>query len=281
MNNYYSFQFKITPCSEDITDLLAAFLADDNFESFEPHIDGITAYIKEELLDTESLSQCIENFPMSVDISYSKELIEGQDWNSEWEKNYFKPILIDQKVSIRSSFHTNAPSADYEILIDPKMAFGTGHHATTTMMVRNLLNNSVKGMIVIDMGTGTGILAILATMLGASDVYGIEIDPMAYENTLENGSLNKSDVKFICGDSSALKGLPEADIFLANINRNVILADIEDYSRHVKAGGLLILSGFYPQDIEIIMEKAAPLGYTINSQLQEGEWTSIILRKVK
>lgn len=279
MNNYYSLSFRLTPCSEDATDLLAAFLADAGAESFEPSQTGLTAYIKEELYSADAINECIADFPFPCQIDYDATLIEGEDWNSEWEKNYFQPILIDDKVVIRSSFHKDAPKAEYEILIDPKMAFGTGHHATTSMMVHRILEADMKDATVIDMGTGTGILAILCTMRGAKVAYGIEIDEMAFENTLENGRLNSSPAQFICGDASALEALPQADLFLANINRNVITADIAAYAAHIRPGGMLFLSGFYEPDVAIIEAAAAPHGLRLAHTMLQGEWCSLAMRK--
>lgn len=279
MNNYYALRVDLNPCSEDATDLLAAFLADEGFESFVADEGGMTAYIKEEEYVPEKVGAILADFPMDCDASFSATLVEGQDWNSEWEKHYFQPILIGDRVVIRSSFHHDAPKAEIEILIDPRMAFGTGHHATTSMMVTHLLDIDVAGKTVTDMGTGTGILAILARKLGAREVAGIEIDPGAYENAVDNAAINETEVHLLCGDSSLLKDLPKADIFLANINRNVILADIPNYAAAIKPGGLLILSGFYEQDIPLILQEAEPLGFSLDTKVGEGEWRSLRLRK--
>ncbi len=279
MNNYFALDFKFDPFSEDAADLLAAFLADVGFESFTSSPPVMTGFIKEENFIPSEIEDIISEFPIDTEITFSKELIEGQDWNHEWEKNYFKPIIIDDKVVIHSSFHENPPKATYQILIDPKMAFGTGHHATTSMMVSHLLSNNLIGKNIIDMGTGTGILAILSLMLGASEATGIEIDTMAYQNTIENGKLNNSNAKFICGDASVLKSLKKAHILLANINRNVILDDIDKYAEALLPSGELILSGFYPQDIPLITEAANNYGLELMDTLQRGEWASIKLRR--
>ena len=279
MNNYYALTFTLSPFSEDASDLLAAFLADIGFESFTAEAPSMTAYIKEELFDDSSVNDIISEYPLDYNISFTKELIEGQDWNHEWEKNYFKPIVIKDKVVIHSSFHQNPPLAEYRILIDPKMAFGTGHHATTSMMVSHLLNKDICGRRVIDMGTGTGILAILALMLGAESATGIEIDRMAFENTLENGQLNNSRAEFICGDASALQGVEPADIFLANINRNVILEDLDKYEKSLKPGGKIILSGFYLEDIPILEEAAANSGLSLTETISLNNWASIVLQR--
>ncbi|MCM1152846.1 MAG: 50S ribosomal protein L11 methyltransferase [Muribaculum sp.] len=279
MNNYYELRFDLNPCSEDMTDLLASFLADEGFESFVPDNKGLTAFVKEEVYDPETIKMIVSDFPFDSEIRYTANFVEGKDWNEEWEKNYFKPIVIADKCVVRSSFHQNAPKAEIEILIDPKMAFGTGHHATTTMMASRLLNNPPKGKSVIDMGTGTGILAMLASKLGASEVTGIEIDPMAYENATENASLNHCNINLILGDASSLKELSPADILLANINRNIILSDIERYAKALKSGGVMYLSGFYPVDADMIYAAAQSYGLADMEMTTLGEWASVKLVK--
>jgi len=279
--NYYKVRFNCKPSSEDITDLLAAFLADVAFESFEPDDCGLTAYVRQSDFSTPSIDEIITDFPMDTHISYDSELIESKNWNEEWEKHYFQPIVIAGECVVHSSFHKDVPKAKYDILIDPKMAFGTGHHATTSQMMRFILDiDNIEGKRVIDMGTGTGILAILCKMRGAGCVTGIEIDPGAFENAVENAALNNQAVNFICGDASKLEECESAEIFLANINRNVITADIARYAGKIKSGGLLILSGFYTQDIPVVMEAAAPCGLTLDKTSEEGDhWAAIRLRK--
>lgn len=282
--NYYKVIFNCNPCSSDITDLLAAFLADAGYESFEPDESGLTAYVRDSEFSTSAVDEIISWFPMQTAISYEYEFVEGKNWNEEWEKNYFRPIVIAGECVVHSSFHKDIPEATYDILIDPKMAFGTGHHATTSQMMRYILDiEDIAGKKVIDMGTGTGILAILCKMRGAQDVSGIEIDPGAYYNAIENASLNRQDVKFICGDASALADLQPADIFLANINRNVITSDIGLYAEKITDGGALYLSGFYTHDIPVVMEAAAPLGFTLEKATEEGDhWAAIkLLKKIR
>lgn len=279
--NYYKVIFRCTPCNADITDLLAAFLADDGYESFEPEESGLTAYVQDSEFSTSAIDDIIADFPMQTSISYEYEFVESKNWNEEWEKNYFKPIVIAGECVVHSSFHKDIPEATYDILIDPKMAFGTGHHATTSQMMRYVLDiEDISGKRVIDMGTGTGILAILCKMRGATEVIGIEIDPGAYDNALENASLNHQDVKFICGDASVFSELQPADIFLANINRNVITSDIHRYAEKIKNGGVLFLSGFYTQDIPIVMQAAEPLGFTLVKATEDGDhWAALKLMK--
>ena len=280
MNDYRELRLNLKPCSEDATDVLAALLADAGYESFVPDRQGLTAYIKDELFNEDALNEALSAFPFEAEISRSVSLVEGQDWNSEWEKNYFKPIVVGERCVIHSSFHTDVPSADYDIVIDPKMAFGTGHHATTSQVISALLEIDESGLSVIDMGTGTGILAILCAMRGAAQVNGIEIDPGAYENALENVSLNgQADrVRLHCGDASLLPSMPRADLFIANINRNIITGDLAAYVSSLKPGATMLLSGFYEADIPVIMEVAAPLGLTEVSHSVLNDWTCLKLK---
>lgn len=279
MNNYYELRIEAEPCSEDITDLLAAFLADEGYESFVADATGTTAYIREELYDSDRLGEILSDFPITCRFTPTATHIEGKDWNHEWEKNYFQPIVISDRCVVRSTFHTEAPEAEIEILIDPKMAFGTGHHATTTMMATHLLDNPPIGKSVIDMGTGTGILAILSKKLGAGRVTGIEIDGFAYENAVENSRLNDTELQLIHGDASSLKECESADVLLANINRNIILEDIGAYAAKLKEGGVMHLSGFYPHDAAMIEERAASEGLTSGRLTTLGEWASLTLYK--
>ena len=280
MNDYRELRLNLKPCSEDAPDVLAALLADAGYESFVPDRQGLTAYIKDELFNEDALNEALSAFPFEAEISRSVSLVEGQDWNSEWEKNYFKPIVVGERCVIHSSFHTDVPAADYDIVIDPKMAFGTGHHATTSQVISALLDIDESGLSVIDMGTGTGILAILCAMRGAAQVNGIEIDPGAYENALENVSLNgQADrVRLHCGDASLLPSMPRADLFIANINRNIITGDLAAYVSSLKPGATMLLSGFYEADIPVIMEVAAPLGLTEVSHSVLNDWTCLKLK---
>lgn len=280
MNDYLSIRVNCNPCSEDITDLAAAFLADAGFESFEPDDTGLTAYIRASE-DGETLAaEALTDFPMDTTFTLSSEFIKGEDWNSEWEKNYFKPIVIGDMVVVHSTFHKDVPSALYDIVIDPKMAFGTGHHDTTSQMMKLILELPLDGRSVIDMGTGTGILAILAKMRGASEVSGIEIDEPAYLNALEHIALNNVDINIIHGDASALKNLASSDFLFANINRNIILGDLDRYSYALKNGGEMLLSGFYESDIPIIESECAKYGILEESRLVSDKgWTALRLRK--
>lgn len=281
MNDYYRVRIDVAECTEDITDLAAAYLADAGFESFEPDSTGLTAYIKREAGDGVKIAEeSLSDFPMESDFKITGEVIEGEDWNEEWEKNYFKPILIEGRCVIHSTFHREVPEAEYDIVIDPKMAFGTGHHDTTSQMVKHILDLPLQGKSVIDMGTGTGILGILAAMRGAERVIGIEIDEAAYENAKENVTLNGVKMELIHGDATALSGLEPADYLFANINRNIILGDIDRYAGRLKSGGEMLLSGFYDTDIAMIAEAASRYNLREETRLvSDARW--VVLRLIK
>lgn len=280
MNDYKELRASISPCSETATDILAAMLAEVGFESFVADGDGLTAYIPVAAYNADAIKEITGQFPLpATTISWSAQTIEGRDWNSEWEKHYFQPIVVADQCVIHSSFHTDIPSCRYDIVIDPKMAFGTGHHATTSLIIEQLLAADLDGKSVIDMGTGTGILAILAAMKGAATVTGIEIDPFAEVNARENVISNgHPEITILLGDASLLPTVAPADIFIANINRNIITNDIAAYADRLKPEGTMLLSGFYEADIPVILEAAAPLGLTEAGHSVKGDnWTCLRL----
>lgn len=280
MNDYIEVRFELSPCDEIATDVLAALLCEYDYESFVPDETGLTAYVKKELYKEEVLTQVVSDFPLENKIRYAHEIIEGQDWNSEWEKNYFKPIVVKDKCVIHSSFHKDIPQLQYDIVIDPKMAFGTGHHATTSLIIEQLLEMEMEGKSVIDMGTGTGILAILSHMRGAKNISAIEIDPVAHANAIENLKINGADiVNLILGDASSLSNLSSVDVFIANINRNIITQDIESYVCALNKGGIMLLSGFYEEDIPVIMKVAEPLGLKYVTHKVKDKWSCLKLSK--
>lgn len=281
MNDYTEVRINFAPCSETITDTAAALLADAGFETFVPDNNGLTAYIRTQDY-TPELQKQLELMPWDdLKVEWSATNVPGQDWNHEWEKNYFKPIVVGKRCVIHSSFHKDIPTCEYDIVIDPKMAFGTGHHSTTSLIIARLLEMELDGKDVIDMGTGTGILSILAAMRGAGRVTGIEIDPPAWENAVENCKLNnRPEINMILGDATALNDINYlADVMLANINRNVITADISRYCKSLKPGATLILSGFYESDIPVIMQAAEPLGFKYESHTSQLDWACVILTK--
>lgn len=281
--DYVSTQVRIEEWNEDTADFLAAWLGDLGYESFVHDEPWLVAYIGAEQYDEKAVAKALAEFPMAGAVAEVRhETVAGRDWNEEWEKNYFKPIVVETagaSAVVHSSFHTDVPEADYDIVVDPKMAFGTGHHSTTRLMMRCLLTTDLAGKTMIDMGTGTGILAILAMMRGASSVTGIEIDPGAHANALENASLNGVNPVLLCGDASALKNLTPADLFLANINRNVILADVDLYASRMKPGAVFVCSGFHEVDIPLLERAGAAAGLELTDTSSDGGWMRLTFRK--
>ncbi|MEZ3523187.1 50S ribosomal protein L11 methyltransferase [Muribaculum sp. NM65_B17] len=280
MNDYTEVRIDMSPCNETMTDVMAALLCEHGYESFVPDENGMTAYIKLEDFDKKVLDEVTAELPFDTSVTVKCETVEGRDWNQEWEKNYFKPITVDGKCVIHSSFHTDIPSMPYDIVIDPKMAFGTGHHQTTTLIILRLLELPLEGSSVIDMGTGTGILAILAAMRGAGPVTAIEIDEFAHVNAVENVSLNRHpEINVVLGDASALAGVEPVDLFLANINRNIIVGDLQVYASRLKEGGTMLLSGFYEDDIAIVLDEARKHGLEYVGHTVLERWSCLELKK--
>ena len=280
MNDYTEVRIDMSPCNETMTDVMAALLCEHGYESFVPDECGMTAYIKLEDFDRKVLDEVTAELPFDTSVTVKCETVEGRDWNQEWEKNYFKPITVDGKCVIHSSFHTDIPSMPYDIVIDPKMAFGTGHHQTTTLIIRRLLELPLEGRSVIDMGTGTGILAILAAMRGAGPVTAIGIDEFAHVNAVENVSLNHHpEINVVLGDASALAGVEPVDLFLANINRNIIVGDLQVYASRLKEGGTMLLSGFYEDDIAIVLDEARKHGLEYVGHTVLERWSCLELKK--
>lgn len=275
MYDYIEVKIEAKPCDETVTDLLAAFLADIEFESFVADESGLTAYVRKDKYNREAVEEILNDFPMNAQLQMEEKEIEGEDWNREWEQNYFQPINIDDKLVIRSSFHKEFPEIPIEIVIDPKMAFGTGHHATTAGMSRMLLEEDLKGKSIIDMGTGTGILAILGKKLGAGNTVGIDIDEFAIENAKENGELNGVEVEWLVGDDTTLEKLQPADIFLANINLNVITSHLDKYVSRLREGGKIFLSGFLISDREKIMDAAKENGLMLFKEKEDKGWMTM------
>ncbi len=281
MNDYVEVRIDCDPFpGEDATDLIAGLLGDIGFETFVPDETGLTAYVASGSYDADALADALADFPFDCKLMLTVTEIEGRDWNEEWERNYFQPIVVGDKCVVHSSFHTDIPKVEYDIVIDPKMAFGTGHHATTSLILEQLLDMELDGVSVIDMGTGTGILAILAAMRGAKPVTAIEIDEFAHVNAVENVALNgHSEIDVILGDASALEQVKPAQVFVANINRNVITGDIDRYAVRLENGGTMLLSGFYVEDIPVVEEAASKVGLSVVSFTERDRWTCLKLRK--
>ncbi len=277
--NYIEVKFVCQPYGEATKDVLAALAAEVGFESFVDSESGTTAYIPAKLYDEAALAKMVEEFPLDAEISYHIQEIEGQDWNEEWEKNYFQPLVIDDRCIVQSSLHNAPRNFENNITIDPKMAFGTGHHQTTELMIRSILEEDFSGKPLLDMGCGTAILAILASMRGAGPILAIDIDQWAYDNAMENLKLNSiGNVEVLIGDAELL-GSTRFDVILANINRNILLNDIHRYAQVLNDNGMLFMSGFYTEDIPAICTECEKQGLTYISHTEKDNWVAVKFRK--
>ena len=277
--NYIEVRFIIEPFEEYISDVLAQELGEIGFESFSTTEESFNAYITEISFDALKLNALIADFPFEASIEYDFEKIESKNWNEEWEKHYFEPIVIGDECVIHSSFHQHVPNAKYDIIIDPKMAFGTGHHETTSLMIAEILKMNLVGKSILDMGCGTAVLAILASKCDAQQVLAIDIDTWCTENSLENISVNNiQNVEVKLGGAELLYGL-KFDIILANINRNILLADMESYALCLNSGSELYMSGFYTEDIPIIEAEANRNGMKLMESYYKNNWA--VLKIVK
>ena len=274
MNDYTKVKFAVTPNEEMATDVLAALLAEIGFESFVPEDEGMSAYVPQALYNAENIANVVAEFPIEgFEITYDCQFIEGEDWNAQWEKNYFQPIVLGEDCVIHSTFHTDVPKARYDILIDPKMAFGTGYHQTTCHMLRAILASDMSGKSVLDMGCGTALLAILARKHGAEKVVAIDIDEFAYENAKENVTLNGTpDIEVRLGGADAIKESDSFDYVIANINRNILLMDMVNYVRCMHTGSQIFISGFYTEDMEVLKEEAARHGLRYLDYAENDNW---------
>lgn len=274
---YLEFIFKTEPCSEAVNDVLAATLGEIGFESFVDSESGITAYIQQELYREELLKASLEDFPIeNVSIGYTWSEAEDKDWNEEWEKNFFQPIVIGNRCVIHSTFHQDVPQAEYDIVINPQMAFGTGHHETTSLIISELLDADLKGKTVLDMGCGTSILAILASMRGADALLAVDIDSWCVNNSIENIALNHiNNIEVELGDAATLNGKGPFDVVIANINRNILLHDMAAYVACMKPQAELYMSGFYAEDVPLIREKAESLGLRFTHSKSQNNWTAV------
>jgi ribosomal protein L11 methyltransferase len=273
--NYIEVNFTIEPYEEFISDVLCSELGEIGFDSFVPNENGIDAFILSKLFDESKLRDLLSDFSFEVSIDYNITEIESKNWNEEWEKHYFEPIVIGNDCVIHSSFHKDVPKAKYDIVIDPKMAFGTGHHETTSLVIAELLKMELEGKSLLDMGCGTAVLAILAAMRGAKDIVAIDIDTWCTDNSIENIAINKIEgIDVQLGGAELLTGL-HFDIVLANINRNILLADMEHYSACLTSGGELFMSGFYVEDIPLIEAEANRNGLKLLDYKEKNNWAVV------
>ena len=282
--DYIAVHIKIEPFSEEQAEIVEAEIADLGFDSFTVEDPFLNAYIPKEQFSEPMLKTMLSAFDgADFRLSHTVELIREQNWNAAWESD-FDPVVVGGEVTIKAVYHKDLPKTRYNIVIDPQMSFGSGHHQTTSMMVEQLLEDRriLKGKTVLDMGTGTGILAIVAAKLGAAvPVHAVDIDPRCVRSARANARRNRIPHKIITvlGDASVLiRG--QYDWILANINRNILLADMASYVRALKPqGGLILLSGFYHADIPMLLEKAASQGLREVSRRSRDDWALLVLEK--
>lgn len=278
---YLEFIFHTEPCTEVVNDVLSAVLGEVGFESFVEQEGGIAAYIQTALYDEETLKSALDSFPLAdTTLTYTYKEAEDKDWNEEWEKNFFQPIVIGNRCVIHSTFHHDVPQAEYDIVINPQMAFGTGHHETTSLIICELLEADLQGKALLDMGCGTSILAILARMRGAAPCTAIDIDEWCVRNSLENIELNHVDsISVFQGDASILPDKGPFDVVIANINRNILLNDMKHYVARMNPGARLFMSGFYTDDIPAIREEAERNGLRFVHHKEKNRWAAVQFEK--
>ena len=273
MNNYLEFNFNISPL-QPWNEILMAELIEIGFDSFTEEHNGILAYIQKDLFDDKQLQEINMFSNEAVEISYTYQEMPNINWNEEWEKN-FEPINVENQVSIRAEFHSNQ-NLPHEIIIQPKMSFGTGHHATTYLMIQQMLDMNFENKTVLDMGCGTSILAILARMRGARPCTAIDIDEWCVRNSIENIELNHvDDIAVSQGDASSLTGKGPFDVIIANINRNILLNDMKQYVACMHTNSELYMSGFYIDDIAAIREEAEKNGLAFIHYKEKNRWAEV------
>lgn len=269
---YIEVIFQMLSGEEWQKDLLVSDLADIGFDTFEDTESGFAAYIPAANLDLQALETLMLHLDEGLEVSYKVQEIENQNWNKLWESN-FNPIEVGGQCYVRATFHEARPDFPYEIIIDPKMSFGTGHHQTTSMMLQYILENDFEGKQVLDMGCGTGILAILASKKGADTLLAVDYDEICVDSVIENSTLNTvANIEAVCGSFEVLKGRV-FDTILANINRNILLEQLPQYALSININGELYLSGFYEhEDLAMLRDTAESLGFEFISKKVLNNW---------
>lgn len=278
---YYEVDFTIMPCSQDAQDILSALAGEAGFETFEETATGLKGYVQQTLFDEEVLKLVLEGFPFeNVSLSYSIQEVEDKDWNEQWEREGFEPIVVrDGKLVIHDGRHLPNNTAEVQIEIDAHLAFGTGTHETTRMICSTLLEMELAGTRVLDCGCGTGILGICALKVGAASVVCYDIDEWSADNTRHNAVINRVDDRLtaLCGDASVLSSFSaEFNVVLANINRNILLNDMANFRRVMAPKAQLILSGFYKNDCALLESKAQSLGLSLKATRTDGDWACLL-----
>lgn len=278
--DYYKIEIEITPFEEWLRDVLMAQLAETGFESFTETPAGMEAFIPAGAFHEADVFDLLKTFEENYSFRVSKEFIKSQNWNEVWEKNYFKPLVIAGECLVRAPFHKEFPQCQYEIIIEPNMAFGTGNHETTSMMLEAILKENLAGKKVLDMGCGTGILGILGSMKGASEIMSVDIDLWSVKGTYENATLNNiKNLKVKKGDASLL-GTEKYDFIFANIHKNVLMNDLPAYSKNLNQNGKLFISGFYTKDIPELKAKAESVGLKDAGFSTKNNWVAAFFVKV-
>ena len=276
--NYTQIRFKLTPDNQENREILVAVLSDLAFESFDETEETIMGYIPGESANLDEIEEITSALPFSV--VTEAEMIPDQNWNEVWEKNYFKPLLIGGRCLVRAPFHTEYQPAEFELVIEPKMAFGTGNHETTTLVAEQILDMDLAGKTVLDMGCGTGILGMLASLKGAKSITAIDIDTWSFESTIENARLNNIfNLEAKLGDASLL-GSETYEIIFANIHKNVIINDLPVYESVLQSGGKIYLSGFYTHDMPDVKAKAESLGLVEKGHQEKNNWVVYSFEKL-
>jgi ribosomal protein L11 methyltransferase len=274
--NYLELNINVDP---DFAEILMAELGELNFESFVETDEGLQAYVQEDLFEESATKRLLEAYAERTPISYTIKQIEKQNWNEEWERN-FQPIEIGKKIYVRADFHeSKAGEYEHEIIITPKMSFGTGHHETTSMVMEHQLKIDHNGKKALDIGTGTGILAILASKLGIILVNAFDIDEWSVENTIEN--IHQNGIKNVDIRQGTIETIPQSEkyeILLANINRNILIREIPIYRKFMAQSGILIMSGFYQNDIAEIEAVATSVGLIKITESVKNQWASVVFR---
>ena len=277
--DYRKITVNISPFKEWLGDVLTSQLGESDFESFVSTETGFEAFIPENLFQEETVKMVLEPFSENFKFEILSEKIEDRNWNEEWEKNYFKPLVVAKECVVRAPFHTDYPEAKYEIVIEPNMAFGTGNHETTSMMLEYILENDFENTMVLDMGCGTGILGILASMKGAGKITAIDIDKWSFNGAKENAALNNIKNMEVKPGDVTLLGREKYNFIFANIQRNVLLADIPAYSECLDKDGKIFLSGFYTEDIPAIKNRAEEFGLKDSGYKQKNNWVAHVFTK--
>ena len=278
---YYQAEFHISPYREVVADLLTATLAASGFEAFLPTEDGFVGYVQQKDYDEEEVRHIVDGYKQNYTITYNVTEAPDEDWNQQWEEEGFEPIVLEDLVCIHDTRHENVPKCKYDIIINPRMAFGTGTHPTTQQILRILCMIPMEELRVIDAGCGTGVLGLLCLKRGAKEVFAYDIDSWSVENTKINAELNGLHSIIIKeGDSCVLPQTNNYDLLIANINRNILLNDMLRFTKALKPGAHLLLSGFYEADVPMLIHKGEELGFRLEKQSTQDGWAALLFSRL-